>query len=157
MRHLHEIDIFIEGVKNYFHHLKGGGDGFSVGTPYLAKTEENLGFDYTGMIRVSGDSKGVVFFSASTVMLKYILLSHEESNFNDEIISDIAGEIANTIAGNARRHLGSGFHISSPRVLKKEIKRNLYAETARSYVLPIRWRNNNARLIVSLENSQYPD
>lgn len=150
MQFKNEIDIFIEGVRNYFTQIGSENDSATIGAPYLVRNETKLGLDYTGMIRVGGDARGAVFFSSSKLMLKYILLRQSEHNFDEIYLRDIVGEVANTIAGNSRRHLGSGFHISPPRVLENEISRKHLSSDTRSYVIPVRWRNNNAQLVISI-------
>lgn len=145
-----EIDIFIEGVRRYFKPLSKADQEVTIGTPFLIKHDQPMGLDYTGLIAVSGDARGVVLFSASKVMLKYILLRQSETKFDEIYLHDIAGEVANTIAGNARQHLGARFHISPPRVLNGKIERRHLSSDSRSYVIPLRWRKNGAELIVSL-------
>jgi chemotaxis protein CheX len=150
MQFKNEIDVFIEGVRNYFNLIDSQNEPATIGAPYLIRNETKLGLDYTGMIRVSGDARGAVFFSSSQLMLKYILLRQSEQIFDEIYLRDIAGEVANTIAGNARRYLGSGFHISPPRVLKTDIDRKYLSSDTRSYIIPVRWRNNNAQLVISI-------
>lgn len=152
MKHQREIEIFLSGIERYFKHISDNEDELNIGTPYLARNDEKMGFQYTGMITISGDSSGAVFFTASNVMLKYILLSHDEETFSEAMMQDISGEIANTIAGNARRYLGDNFLISPPRILLNSINPQLLHNSQHCYVLPIRWRNNNAQLIVNLNN-----
>ncbi len=154
MKHKKQIDIFIEGVKRYFDHLTFEEELLEIGAPYLVRNSERLGLDYTGAISITGDSKGYVFFSSTSPLLKYILLGHGASNFSEEYLGDIVGEIANTISGNARSHMGAEFHISPPKVIVGEINKYNMNLNSRSYVLPIRWRRNSAQLIVSLEENE---
>ena len=153
MKQRKQIDIFIDGVKRYFEHLNEQQDTLEIGAPYLVKNSERLGLDYTGVISVSGVSKGYVFFTSTRSLLKYILMCHGESSFTDQFLSDLVGEVANTISGNARSSLGSEFHISTPKVIIGEIEKRNISLDQRSYVLPLRWKSNAAQLIVSLESA----
>lgn len=151
MNHHKQIDIFIEGVKRYFTHLDKSADELDFGVPYLIKNSEPLGKDYTGVIAVSGSNSGYVFFSAGRSMLSKILLNLGEPILHTDLMRDLVGEVANTIAGNARKSLGEEFHISPPKVLLGNIDTAMLASKRRSYVLPIRWKSNGAQLIISLE------
>lgn len=144
------IDVFIDGVKAYFEHIEQDSSGIDIGAPYLVRCEDNFGSDYTGMISVVGSSKGFVFFSAPRSMLKHMLLSYGESDFSDRILGDLVGEIANTISGNARRKMGADFHISPPTITRGKIAQELLKFSSRSYVMPLRWRNKIAHLIICL-------
>jgi len=153
MERMH-IDVFIDGLTRYFKHLDSSriGDNLSleISAPYLLESTQSLGLDYTGMISVSGSNSGIIFVSAKNALLKLILLSLGESEFSSELKRDLIGEIANTLAGNARRHLGEGFHISTPRVIKGPIITTNYRLSSRCYVLPFRWKSNKAELIISI-------
>ncbi|GAA6139601.1 hypothetical protein NBRC116583_33480 [Arenicella sp. 4NH20-0111] len=148
------IDVFIDALTRYFDHLDvsitGEKGTLEIGAPYLLRTNQTIGLDYSGVISVSGYSSGYIFVTAKSAMLKFILLGHGESDFGDRFKEDLVGEVANTIAGNARRQLGSDFHISTPRVLSGALDPSQYALSSRCYVLPFRWKNNRAELIVSI-------
>jgi len=152
------IDVFIEGLKTYFDHLdsifNGPPEGtLEVGAPYLLKSDQNLGMGYTGLINVTGSSMGTVFVSAPGVLLKRILLSYGESDLREEFKRDLIGEIANTLAGNARRYLGSEFHISTPRILLGQLDLSNYTLSQRCYLLPFRWRSSRAELLISIQKN----
>lgn len=144
------IDVFIDGVKAYFEHLEKDSLGLDIGAPYLVRCEDSFGSDYTGMISVVGSSQGFVFFSAPRSMLKHMLLSYGESDLRDQVLGDLVGEVANTISGNARRKMGGDFHISPPTITRGKIGQEFLKFSSRSYVMPLRWRNNIAQLIICL-------
>ena len=154
MQRTKEIGVFVDGVSRYFAQFADSQEALErdlvIGAPYLIDASTNLSFRYNGVISVTGDVRGVVVFTASSVLLKYILLSLAEPEISEFLIKDLVGEIANTIAGNARRELGSSFHISPPRVHRDKINVDLSSFGRRSFVLPIQWRKNSARLIVGL-------
>jgi Chemotaxis phosphatase CheX len=86
-----------------------------VGTPYLSETNETLAYDMTGIIGISGGRKGVVYFTAPTNMLRSVLINMGERDVTHDMRLDLVGEIANTIAGNARAEFGSEFRASRRR------------------------------------------
>jgi len=148
------IDIFIDGLKSYFGHLdlsvRGDQGTLDIGAPYLLESDKAVGLDYTGMISISGNSTGYIFFSAKSALLRFILLSYGESRFSDIFKRDLIGEVANTLAGNARKNFGPDFHISTPTVLEGKIDPKNYSLNSRCYVLPVRWKSNKAELIISM-------
>lgn len=149
------IDVFIDGLTRYFSHLDASLNDtqptLEIGAPYLLKASQAMGLDFTGMIAVSGNNLGHIFVSAHSALLKRILLSYGESDLSDTHKRDLVGEIANTLAGNARRHLGTDFHISTPRVLEGTLETSNYKLSSRCYVLPFRWKSSKAELIVSIQ------
>lgn len=148
------IDVFIDGLTRYFNHLdtelKEPNSSLEVGAPYLLNTSQSIGLDFTGMICVSGNNLGYIFVSANSALLKRILLSYGEADLSDAPKRDLVGEIANTLAGNARRRLGSDFHISIPRVFDGGVETSKYKLSSRCYVLPFRWKSSKAELIISI-------
>jgi chemotaxis protein CheX len=148
------IDVFIDALTRYFDHLDvsitGERGSLEIAAPYLLQSNHSMGLDYSGVISVTGDNNGYVFITAKSSLLKYILLSHGEIEFSHTLKEDLVGEVANTIAGNARRKLGAGFHISTPRVLTGALDPSGYTLSSRCYVLPFRWKSNRAELIVSI-------
>jgi chemotaxis protein CheX len=60
---------------------------------------------------------------------------------------DLVGEVANTFAGNARRHFGEKFNISVPSSLNGA-QGKAFDGDSRPYVIPIQWRAYNSALVV---------
>ena len=144
-----EIEIFIEGISNYF--TLYSEEKLTIDTPYLLDNVNKLVYDYTGIIGITGNYSGCVYFTAPKVLLKYLLLSLGEEDLNEVNIADLVGEIANTISGNARKHLGSNFMISVPVVVDGAINKVQLPKDLRSYVIPVKWRNYSAAMVISIE------
>jgi chemotaxis protein CheX len=143
-----EIRTFIDGTTNYFE--ISAQQSATVGSPYLV-TDGNPGaYEYTGVIKISGARRGIVYFSAPRGMLTVLLMRMQETDTSDANIKDLVGEVANTISGNARRDFGKNFVISVPLVVANDIEK-LTAPHPRSYVIPINWRTHSAKLVVCLE------
>jgi chemotaxis protein CheX len=146
-----DIEIFIEAVGSYFKQITQ--EAASVGVAYLAKNAFPMN-DYTGVIKVSADYEGALYFSAPSAMLRHLLTAMKETNQSDENLLDAVGEIANTISGNARKYFGENMVISTPEKIA-HLPDNL-SEQARpyAYVIIIKWKHYSASLIVDISRKQ---
>lgn len=143
------FQVFINSVNRYFNEVNK--INVEVGTPYLVENNVPTAHDYTGIIGISGPYRGSVYFTAPRVLLKNLLFSLQEPNDSEENIMDLIGEIANTIAGNARTEYGAEFMISVPLVVKGAPSQIHLPKIARSFVIPITWKNYTAAIVISLE------
>lgn len=142
------IQVFIDGVNRYFNDVNRF--EVEVGTPYLVENKNPKAHDYTGIIGISGGRyKGCVYFSSPRALLSNLLLSMRE-DASEENILDIIGEIANTISGNARTEYGEDFMISVPIVIKGMPDDIYLPPSARSYVIPIKYKKYAAAIVVCL-------
>ncbi len=144
-----DIEVFIDGIKHYFH--ASTDNDIVVETPYLIETDEIVINDYTGIIGVSGERKGFVLVSAPEKMLRHLVLSLGEEKASPYLIYDVIGEVANTISGNARRSFGSGFMISVPLIVKGQPERIGTVSDSHGYVIPAHWHTYPFQLVVSLK------
>ena len=122
-----KLQIFVSIITNYFNQF--GNEELVVDTPYLLENQQPKVHDYTGVIGISGVQKGVVYFSATSALLDSILDSMGETDKSEDNLVDLAGEVANTISGNARNEFGAEFHISVPLVFKAHRKALSYLKT----------------------------
>ena len=68
------------------------------------------GFEFNGIVTFSGSYNGQVAVSMPAKMLRELLLLQHETDLSDGNLLDAVGEIANTLAGNARKTLRWGLH-----------------------------------------------
>jgi len=142
-----DIEIFIEAIGGYFKQITK--EAASVGVAYLAKNAFPIN-DYTGMIKVSADYEGALYFSAPSAMLRHLLTVMKEPNQSDENLLDAVGEIANTISGNARKYFGENMVISIPEKIA-HLPENLdHQARPYAYVIIIKWKHYSASLIVDI-------
>lgn len=142
-----DIEIFIEAIGGYFKQITK--EAASVGVAYLAKNAFPMN-DYTGMIKVSADYEGALYFSAPSAMLRHLLTVMKEPNQSDENLLDTVGEIANTISGNARKYFGENMVISIPEKIA-HLPENLdHQARPYAYVIIIKWKHYSASLIVDI-------
>ncbi len=144
-----DVQVFIDGTMNYF--SQGSDEPAVVSTPYLVANAISIAKEFTGIIGVSGKRKGSVYFTAPRSMLKILLMSMGETDMSLDNVSDLVGEIANTISGNARREFGKDFMISVPVVVVGEPKSIVMPERLHSFVIPITWRSYEAFLVICIE------
>lgn len=150
-----DLQVITEAAQTYFSRLTR--EAARISAAYLAEASELPEFDYTGLIHISGAYRGCVYFTAPKLMMRYLLLSVGETLQGDEIFMDAAGEIANTIAGNARRHFGEKMEISVPTTMKATALTDLGRTgngpvlRQRPMVINIQWQTLAAALVVDLE------
>jgi chemotaxis protein CheX len=142
----HDLQVFIDGALHYFNQVSD--ENAEVRIPYLIK-DDLIMDEFTGMIGISGIRKGMIYFSAPRAMLRHILLSLGENATNEELYTDLVGEIANIISGNARRKLGSDFNISVPEVVRQQII-HLMEKKVHQFAIPIRWKFYTSSLVIRL-------
>ena len=143
-----QLKAFVGIVQRYFD--KSTGSAAEAGTPFLGEPGDLPIHDFTGVIGISGSQRGCVYFSAPALMLKDILLRAGESDLTESNLADITGEIANTIAGNARREFGGEFLISVPVVVRGSGQHITMPKEVKAYVIPLRWHKIAASLVVSV-------
>lgn len=144
-----ELKYFVDVVVNYFQDISG--EPSEMGIPFV-KEKETVLLDYTGLIGISGAKKGAIYLTASKDMLSEItsiLLGYESPE--EDLVVDMAGEIANTIAGNVRENFGASFMISVPIILKGCPEDVIIRMVPPIFIIPIKWRKYSAFLAVGLE------
>ncbi len=142
-----DIEIFIEAIGGYFKQITQ--EAASIGVAYLAKNAFPLN-DFTGMIRVSADYDGALYFSAPSAMLRHLLTVMKETNQSEENLLDAVGEIANTISGNARKYFGENMVISIPEKIAGLASMLNEQSRRHAYVIIIKWKHYSASLIVDI-------
>jgi chemotaxis protein CheX len=146
-----QLKIFVSNINDYF--LKVTKSPVTIGVPFLKDESGNLLLDYTGVIGISGKMKGAVYITADGELLTR-LVNHitPKEKPTGEDLSSMIGEIANTIAGNAQKTLGPGFHISVPIVLTRDKSgaSGSIIIKAPTFVIPLQWMENEAFVAVGL-------
>lgn len=146
-----EVRVFVDAVRNYFVQLTA--HSAVIKASYLASSEVPR-FAYTGLITLSGQFHGCVYFSAQREMLCALLREMKELDQSEDNLLDAVGEIANTIAGNARRHFGSGLDISVPVAIKGVSEQIRAAVRARPLVILVHWNSHDMVVVVDLKATE---
>ncbi len=145
------VNVFIDGLVRYFKLMPAL--GAQIGTPYLVDNQSPVTHDITGIIGISGKHRGVVYFTAPARFLAHVARSQGDQDLSMDNLLDLAGEIANTIAGNARSEFGKQFQISVPLVVEGEPSSLRLPTDVRSYAIPITCQSMGPVLVVCLEKS----
>ncbi len=144
-----DMHIFLEVGVNFFEKTTGEKATFGTGTLQFGKSEL---LDYSGVIRVSGASEGLVCLTVSRAMIDEMLRATGEIPAADALACDLVGEVASIIASNARKFFGPRFGIAPPETFASDGAAHLALPFAR-FALPIHWRGFRAHLILALGES----
>jgi len=143
------LEVFVDGVSRYFETLTE--TPAQIGTPFLIQDINSYLFDYTGIIGISGNHKGSVFFSAPRRLLIRLMAAMGILTTVDSKLLDLVGEVSNTISGNARSEFGDQFMLTVPLVLKGKSDSLKVPDVTSIYVIPIVWQHLKAHLIINLD------
>jgi chemotaxis protein CheX len=145
-----ELRVFITAVTEYFHAIAG--EPAQIRSAYLGEgLQVPQSYDYTGLITISGNYRGCVYFSCRQVLLRRLLVCMGENDHSENNLLDAVGEVANTISGNARKHFGATMEISVPVTIHGAADTIRAAVRARPFVITIDWLGQAAIVMVDLE------
>lgn len=145
------LKIFAKSVTRYFSTVVDGGT--EMGTPYLGGEKEKCGLGFSAVIGITGAYRGNIFYTASREKLYTLLPLLGEKEPDDRLCAELVGEITNTISGNAREQLGTGFMISTPFILEGGPLSVHTSKNATCYVLPVTWRQHASQVLISIEKA----
>jgi chemotaxis protein CheX len=143
-----ELNVFLGGATRYFSETTG--TKAEVSSPFLIEDAKTVAGEFTGAIGITGRHRGTVYFSADRGILTLLMHEVGESKFTKENMLDLVGDVANTIAGNARQHFGANFLISVPTMIYGIDALHL-PKGIKSYAMPVVWKSFKAHVIVVLE------
>ena len=141
-----ELKLFVESVRLYFKKLTR--EEPLITSAFLA-TGDLQGYDYNGIVTFSGAYNGHVIVSMPGPLLRELLLLQGENDLSQANLLDAVGEIANTLAGNARKHFGGDMEISVPKTAAGAIGNS--GSRKRPYVIMVSWKTYSASLVVDIE------
>jgi chemotaxis protein CheX len=144
-----DLKMFVDIVSNYFSTIVRERPTF--GEPVIEFTPPHL-FEYSGFIQISGSDDGCVYLTMPKTFAAAFLRRLGERDENDALLSDLVGEMASTVASNARERFGSQFRISVPRTLIGGHTLPFSVPGTR-FVLPIRWNGQTAQLGIGVFNT----
>lgn len=145
------LEVFVDGLTNYFDAMTG--IKAQIGTPFLIQDINKYLFDFTGIIGISGNHKGSIFFTAPRIMMVKLISEINVPTTRDEKLMDLVGEVSNTISGNARSQFGDQFLLSTPIQLKGKNSELTVQEVNAIYVIPVVWKSMKAHLIINLNEA----
>ena len=142
-----ELKLFVDSVRRYFQVTTRQEP--QITSAFLG-TGDIDGHDFNGIVSFSGSYNGHVIVSLTAQLLRELLLLQGETDLSTGNLLDAAGEIANTLGGNARKMLGSGLQISVP--VKLHGASGVKARVRKHpYVITLRWNHQPAVVCVDME------
>lgn len=142
-----ELKLFVESVRRYFQVTTK--EEPQITSAFL-DTGDVKGFDFNGIVTFSGAWHGHVMVSMPPQLLRELLILQGETDLSDGNLLDAAGEIANTLGGNARKALGPSLQISVP--VKLHGASGITARVRkRPCVITLRWNRQPALVVVDME------
>ena len=144
-----ELKTFVEGVLRYFSTITS--TPAQVGIPHI-KSADHVIEEITGIIGLTGKRRGGIFITCPREMVGEIVTEYlgvQQPSL--AAIKDLAGEMANTVAGNATLAFGADFQISVPVVLVGRPEQIDLPTRVPTYIFPIEWKNYRAYLAVGVE------
>ncbi len=146
------LKVITQGATDYFAQV--GGQPALTHPAYLENPKSTPVDDFSALIGISGRYRGCVYFTAPRALLTPLLERLGERTREDSRYADLAGEISNTIAGNARRQLGAGFMISVPILLRGRPDELQFPRGVDCFVVPIEWGGQRARLVFAIRQEE---
>lgn len=145
-----ELKLFIDSIINYF--KKTTNNEPKITSAYLG-TQDITGFEFNGIVNFSGSYNGQIIVSMTREILHSLLIIQEEKNLSDNNLLDITGEIANTLAGNARKTLSSGFDLNISVPTKVKGYKIIKSKTRQHpYIITLSWLNFSAMVCVDINH-----
>ena len=145
-----ELRLFVDSVRRYF-------DTTTAQTPQITSaflgTAPVPSHQFTGTVQFSGSYHGQVLVSMPSPLLRELLVLQHATDFSDANLLDAVGEIANTLAGNARKALGEGLKISVPTT--RQGSADLHPTVRlHPYAITLRWNHQPALVLVDMERRE---
>jgi chemotaxis protein CheX len=142
-----DLRMFIDSVTRYF--AVTSRTPPQIAAAYLG-TDAVATHDFNGIVTFSGRFSGQVIVSLPAAALRELLLMQQETDLSEGNLLDAVGEIANTLAGNARQALGTGLEISVPVTQRGRAGRPARARP-HPYVITFRWNTYPGMVCVDLD------
>jgi len=137
-----KLGVFLSSINAFFAQIDDA--QVAINTPYLNNNKSTIGYDYSGVIEISGPLEGCVYVSAPSNMLRQVIKIMGEPDSSITMMKDLLGEMANTISGNARTEFGPEFIISPPHIVEGAPSVSYLPKERHSYITSFTWRGYEA-------------
>jgi chemotaxis protein CheX len=144
-----DLRLFVDSVTRYFEVTSRTPP--QIAAAYLG-TDTITTHDFNGIVQFSGRFSGQVTVSLPAIAVRELLLMQHETDLSESNLLDAVGEIANTLAGNARQTLGNGLEISVPVTMRGRAGRPARVR-AHPYVITFRWNTHPGMVCVDLDRA----
>ncbi|MBS0619232.1 MAG: chemotaxis protein CheX [Spirochaetes bacterium] len=145
-----ELKNFVDSTLSYFQNATG--EAATMGIPFVKTAADDIYSEFTGIIGISGERKGAIYVTCGEGLLTDLakIVTGIKDNIDPALVRDMAGELANTISGNATKAFGRNFNISVPVIFEGKPKSiNLKIEPP-CFVIPTTWRGHKLHVAVGI-------
>lgn len=146
-----DLELFAEITQRYFERTMG--ESIKLDRATLSFTCPHFD-DFTGLIRMSGQQDGYVYLSMSEPLLRQLLGRIGEPQQDSAMCRDFVGEIASTIASNARERFGNKVGISTPIAMSCDEATSLKWPPSH-LSLPFTVLGRESQLVIALEGQAH--
>lgn len=143
-----QFQLFRQITLDYFAKLAPGEEPV-LEAPYLQFGEPAL-LDYASLVRIRGEYEGCLYLTSPVPLLESLLVLNGEPEVSQRTLRDMCRELSNVISGNASQAFGGDWEISVPVSVSPEERAGLSLPRS-AFVMPIRWRNATALLVIGLQ------
>ena len=144
-----DLAVFVKLVTKCFATVSGTPPVFGASTIELGPLTL---FKYSGFIVVQGPLNGWICLSLPTGVTDGLLEALSEPTRDEIYRLDIAGEVAQTVAANARERFGEHLLIRPALVTGNSSMEQTLVQPPMTLRLPFTWRNHSAQLLVGLNS-----
>lgn len=143
------VNVFVNSLENYYSHLTNISP--QIKAPFVKNREELMLKECTGVIGISGIKKGFIYISSSLEMFEDLIRRYVGiSTPKESDMLDMAGEMANVVAGSVKETYGEDFMISVPMVFKGKPNTLRFPDDVPIYVIPLTWNDFEAYMVVAI-------
>jgi chemotaxis protein CheX len=144
-----DLAVFVNLMCHCFETISGsvpilGGSSIEIGLPKLCA--------YSGFISVSGPLNGWVSLSIPGDLADSLLNIMNEPNRSEEYRLDLAGEIASTVASNARGHFGERLLVRPALVTTDDVLPDTLQQPPLVLKIPFTWNNHKGQLLIGINH-----
>ena len=144
------LKTILQSITNYFKKFEIG--EVKVYPSYLGEVGSLLSYDFTGIVTLSGEYSGVVYFSASSNLI-YKIISQLNQPMHNDYYLDLVAEMSNIFAGNLRKVLGKSFNISVPTTISGSIGQIKIVSNERPCVIPIEFQGEKSIVVIYFDKN----
>jgi chemotaxis protein CheX len=142
-----ELAVFVKLVSHCFSTLSGSEP--VIGTASIELDLPKLS-NYSGFIQLQGPLNGWIGLSIPSDLADGLLDELKDPNHNDETRLDLAGEIASTVAANAREHFGERLLVHPALITSNGRLAPSLVQPPMVLQIPFTWRDHNAQLLIGV-------
>lgn len=145
------LKTIVQSITTYFKKFEIG--EVNVYPSYLGELGELPSYQFTGIVTLSGDYRGVVYFSASANLI-YKIITKLNQPMNNDYYLDLVAEMSNIFAGNLRRVLGKSFNISVPITSKGPLEQIKINSQERPCIIPIEFQKEKSIVVIFFDKKE---